>query len=122
MGFDSPHNYEDDNIDLIREADMAPLIHNARECFSFVSTLLIPIIYHRKYCYIFSLGNESEFQKELVGLGVVRLLDTNCFEKNEIFIEQEKEISASSYETFVGRYLYYADGHATKRLQNILLS
>jgi hypothetical protein len=63
MGFDSPHNYQDDNIDLIREADVAPLIHNAQECFSFVSTLLIPIIYHRKYCYVFSLGTIRNSRK-----------------------------------------------------------
>ena len=121
MGFDSPHNYQDDNIDLIREADVAPLIHNAQECFSFVSTLLIPIIYHRKYCYVFSLGDDSQFQKELIELGVARRLDANAFDGNEILGQQENKISPSAYKIFVERYLYYSDGHATERLKNILL-
>jgi len=121
MGYKSPHNYQDDNTDLIREANMASLIHNARECFSFVSTLLVPVIYHRKYCYIFSLGTDSQFQKELIELGVARGLDANRFDGKEVFTQQEGKISPSAYETFVNRYLYYTDGRATERLGNILL-
>lgn len=122
FGFDSPYNYKDENVDLIYEADMACLIHGARECFSFFSTLLIPVIYHRKYCYVFQIGEELQFQKELVKLGVARILDSDCFGREDIFNQPGDEISHSAYETFIDRYLYYTDGNATERLKNILLN
>jgi hypothetical protein len=122
FGFDSSYNYKDENIDLVYEADMACLIHGAQECFSFFSTLLIPIIYHRKYCYVFHIGADLQFQKELIELGVARNLDTDNFGREDIPDHPEREISPSAYQTFVERYLYYTDGHATERLKNILLN
>lgn len=122
FGFDSPHNYKDDNIDLVYEADMAPLIHYAKKCFSFFSTLIIPIIYHKGTCFIIHIGDDRQLQKDLVELGVARKLDADDFDAADIAEVPGDAVSEKAYQVFVERYLYYTDGKATERLKNILLS
>lgn len=114
-------DYKDDNTDLIREGNVADLIHHAEECFSFFSTLIIPIIYHKGYCYLFSLGKDRNLQKELEELGLAISLNTASFSSKDL-VESERVVNDDSYTTFVQRYLYYADGKSTWRLKNILTS
>jgi len=122
FGFDSPHNYQDENIDLIREADMAELIHGAEKCFSFFSTLIIPIIYHKGTCFLFFTGDDRELQYDLVELGAARRLDMTDFSEKDLADERPAAMVKDAYNTFIKRYLYYTDGKATERLKNILLS
>ncbi|HKZ67504.1 MAG TPA: hypothetical protein VJ111_14155, partial [Chitinophagaceae bacterium] len=114
-------NYQDENIDLVREADMASLIHYAEKCFSFFSTLIIPIVFHKRNCYLFQIGDELQMQKELVELGVSRKLDTENFTEKELTLSHEK-IDDDSYQLFIKRYLYYTDGKSTERLKKVLVS
>jgi len=122
FGFNSPYNYQDDNIDLVYEAEMAPLIHYAKKCFSFFSTLLIPIIYHKGSCFIIHIGDDRQLQKDLVELGVAQKLDAFNFRADDIAGNNENAISEKAYQAFIERYLYYTDGKATERLKNILLA
>lgn len=119
-GYNSPYNYSDDNIDLVYEADVAELIYKAKECFSFFSTLLIPIIYQKKHSYVFTVGKEYQFQRELIELGCVTKLDTENLHPSDL---GDKDTSAfeAGYKIFVERYLYFTDGKSTERLKNILL-
>lgn len=119
FGYDSPHNYVDDNIDLVKEANMAEEIHYAEKCFSFFSTLIIPVIYHKGSCFLFHIGEDRELQKDLVELGVAIRLETGSFEKDQI-ANAEAKVSEESYNEFVRRYLYYTDGKSTERLKNVL--
>ena len=118
-GYKSPYNYKDHNIDLIYDTDLAILIHNAETCFSFFSTLLIPIIFSKKHCYIFTVGEELQLQKELSTLGLVSILDIERFNKRDISIKPPKK-KESNFQIFVERYLYYTDGKSTCRLKEIL--
>jgi hypothetical protein len=118
-GYDSPYNYSDDNIDLICETDMAGLIYGARECFSFFSTLLIPIIYQKKHCYVFTVGKEYQLQRELIELGCVTKLDTENLNPSEL-VKSDHSTFQAGYKTFVERYLYFTDGMSTQRLKSIL--
>lgn len=120
-GFDSPYNYKDDNIDLIYDEDVVPLILNAEKCFSFYSTLIIPIIYKKKFCYLFDTGMKIALQDELVELGVALMLKTNSFTPDDLSVHKG-DGSDKGYETFIERYLYYTDGNATGRLKNILIN
>lgn len=122
FGYDSPHNYQDDNIDLIRETNVAELIHGSEKCFSFFSTLIIPIVYHKGLCYIFHIGSDRNLQKELVDLGVAVKLTAENFENEMSAAPESVNISNEGYKVFIERFLYYTDGKATERLKNILSS
>ncbi|NCT75338.1 MAG: hypothetical protein GXC78_12445 [Chitinophagaceae bacterium] len=119
FGYDSVHNYQDDNIDLIREADIGRLIFEAAACFSFFSTLLIPVIYAKGFCHIFHIGEDRHLQAELVELGVGIKLDVFNFSESDLVYSSET-ISEMAQKVFVERYLYYPDGHATERLCKVL--
>ncbi|MBP7556171.1 MAG: hypothetical protein KA821_07910 [Chitinophagaceae bacterium] len=119
FGYDSVHNYQDENIDLIRETDMARLIFDAAACFSFFSTLLIPVIYAKGFCHIFHIGEDRHLQTELVELGVGVKLNTFNFSESDIVYSRET-ISGAAQRIFVERYLYNPDGRATERLYKVL--
>jgi hypothetical protein len=119
--YNSSYNYQDDNIDLIRETDIANLIYGAKECFSFFSTLLIPVIHQKKHCYIFSTGKEYQLQRELIELGCVSKLETENFTSSKL-LENKPNGFKPGCKTFIARYLYFTDGRSTERLKNILLS
>lgn len=121
FGYDSAYNYQDDNIDLVREADIASLIFYADKCFSFFSSLIIPIVYHKKGCYLFNFGSNLQLQKELVELGVARELKPESFGEKDLSMNHHK-IDENAYTQFVERYLYYTDGNSTERLKNVLIS
>ncbi|MCZ2459942.1 MAG: hypothetical protein LC128_09990 [Chitinophagales bacterium] len=119
-GFDSPYNYKDENIDLIKETDIVSLIQKADKCLGFYSTLLFPIVYLKKHCIVFDLGIDIANQQELVDLGVVTKLDLDSFTEEQLFppVNTKKYEKASA--EFIRRYLYYTDGKATERLKKIL--
>lgn len=119
FGYESPHNYTDENIDLIRDGDIASLIYHAEKCFSFFSTLIIPIIYHKKSCFIFHIGQDRQLQDDLVRLGVGIRLEALSFTEADITTNQP-ELPEEIYREFVSRYLYFTDGRSTQRLGNIL--
>ncbi len=119
FGYQSPDNYSDANTDLLFETDMAAEIHYAEKCFSFFSTLLIPVIYHRGYCYLFHIGEDRNLQKELVELGLAVKLETNDFMAEQLPAPKINRTD-SAFQTFVERYLYYTDGQSTTRLKNVL--
>lgn len=122
FGYDSPYNYRDDNIDLVKDADMAELIHNAEQCFSFFSTLIIPIIYHKGFCNIFFMGSDRNMQQELVDLGVARKLTVDNFEEEMEMIVQHTLTHNEGYQAFIEMFLYITDGKATQRLSKVLTS
>lgn len=119
-GFNSPHNYKDENIDLIYDADIVPLIMNAEKCFSFYSTLVIPIIYKKKFCYLFDTGMKIALQDELVELGVAKLLNAKSFDLSDLGVDSN--VPEEGYRVFIERYLYFTDGKSTERLKNILIA
>jgi hypothetical protein len=118
-GYDSEYNYRDNNIELIRHADITALISKARRCFSFYSTLLIPIIFKKHHCFVFDVGLQIALQTELIELGVITKLDFKYFSLSEIQAPV-KMPSPEAYNTFIERYIYITDGKATQRLKLIL--
>lgn len=119
-GYNSPLNYEDENVDLIREADMAALIHGAEKVLSFFSTLIVPAIYHKGNCYIIYTGDDRKFQDELVELGVATKLDAYNFSQSDFDKELPADKQSEHFKVFIERYLYYTDGKAGQRLKAIL--
>ncbi|MCR6722486.1 MAG: hypothetical protein NVV59_19835 [Chitinophagaceae bacterium] len=119
-GYFSEHNYQDDNIDLIREADMAALIHHADKVLSFFSTLIVPAIYHKGYCHIIYTGDDRKFQDELVELGVATKLDAYDFDESDLEKGLEVNKESENFRIFIERYLYYTDGKASQRLKELL--
>lgn len=118
--FTSPNNYQDENIDLIYDADIAPLLLNAEKCFSFYSTLIIPIIFKKRFCYLFDMGMRIALQDELVELGVAKMLNAKDFDSADLM--NSIQTSEKGYQTFIERYLYFTDGSSTERLKNILIA
>ncbi|MEO7800528.1 MAG: hypothetical protein ABIR81_00935 [Ginsengibacter sp.] len=121
-GYDSELNYVDDsNIDIITETDIAKLIFEAKVCLSFYSTLLIPIIYQKKFCYVFHFGLQIGLQTDLVELGLVKLLSLDDFTAEDLHSDNYfLNYDAQSYKTFIDRYLYFVDGKSTERLKMVL--
>ena len=119
-GFESSYNYKNDNIDLVKEADIVSLVQEAKKCLGFYSTLLFPIVYLKKHCIVFDLELDIANQRELVDLGVVTKLDIDHFTEDQLF----PQINSKEYEyaaaEFIRRYLFYTDGKAMERLKNIL--
>ena len=119
-GFDSPYNFEDENIDLVKEADMVSLIREAEKCMGFYSTLLFPVVYLKKHCIVFDLELNIANQQELVELGVVTKLNIDYFNNEDLFPNIESKAFDKASATFINRYIYNTDGKATDRLKNIL--
>ncbi|MEZ5035247.1 MAG: hypothetical protein R2796_09685 [Chitinophagaceae bacterium] len=119
-GFNSPYNYEDENIDLVKEADMVGLIRDAEKCLGFYSTLLFPIVYLKKHCIVFDLELNIANQQELVELGVVTKLDIDNFTEEQLFPQINSEKYEKAASEFMQRYFYHTDGKAMQRLKDIL--
>src|SRR5690606_293023 len=102
--------------------DILQQVNMAKRCFSFYSTLLIPIIYIKHHCIVFDLGLDIGLQKELIELGVVTKLDVVNFTYEQLTSEHSDRYSDESYKEFVLRYINYNDGKATNRLKRILQS
>ncbi len=120
-GYDSTFNYEDDNIELLKDIDIVKEIVQSKRCFSFYSTLLIPIIFIKQHCIVFDLGLDIGLQRELIELGVVISLSLNSFNEEEVTKVYDVRRDVDAYNEFVRRYLYFTDGRSTERLKNILI-
>jgi hypothetical protein len=121
-GYNSTYNYQDDNMELLKEIDILHQISQAKRCFSFYSTLLIPIIYIKRHCIVFDLGLDIGLQRELIELGVATRLDITGFTYEELIADHSGKKSEEAYKEFITRYLYKTDGEATSRLKEILQS
>lgn len=119
-GYNSPHNYTEDNIDLVYETNIASLIFYAEKCFSFYSSLLVPVIFAKRYCYVFDVGLKMDMQDELVELDVVKRLRAESFVEEDI--REPATASPENFRIFLARYLYLPDASATLRLKKILLN
>jgi hypothetical protein len=110
----------DENIEWLREVpDMVSLIKNSLGCFGFFSTLLIPAVYYKK-TILFKMSN-SDFQQNLLKMGVIDLLDFYQFEPENIHFERITKESSCLHK-FEEEYFYKTDGKAIQRLQSELES
>jgi hypothetical protein len=119
-----PENYasswlpSNDNIEYIRDtSEIEKLIKNAKGCFGFFSTLLIPAIYYNKVV-LFRISN-SNFQKHMNNLKLVSVLNFFNFGLSDInfdtIFKQPENLSV-----FESDYFYILDGRAVERLKNVL--
>lgn len=121
-GYNSNYNYQDDNMELLKGTDILRQVLQAKRCFSFYSTLLIPIIYVKHHCIVFDLGLDIGLQRELIELGAATKLDIADFSFGQVTADHSDEKDEKAYCEFIRRYLYNTDGKATERLKEILQS
>jgi hypothetical protein len=119
-GYNSTYNYQDENMDLLKETDILQQVRGAARCFSFYSTLLIPIIYIKHHCIVFDMGLDIGLQRELIELGVVTSLNISGFTCQQLTAPVNANQNEAAYKEFIQRYLYKTDGQATSRLKEIL--
>jgi hypothetical protein len=122
-----PFNYEKaglfthPNICFYRnlaEDELTSMIKNAEGCFSFYSTLCVPIVCLKK---LYQIKFFDVFFKELVELEITPILDFHTFTAANISFDNFK-VNEHGLEKFIHKYLYKADGKATSRLKNLLLN
>jgi hypothetical protein len=110
---------EHPNIDFIKDADVVPLLMQARGVMGGNSTLMIPALYF-KPCCLFSFGEMEDFQESIQELGMAPLLNAFQFEAEDIRL-MDWEKAPEALEAFVTRYLYKPDGQAADRIKKVLL-
>lgn len=111
-------------IEWIREASLPDLIRNARGCFGFSSTLILPAVAINRVV-LFSLrerggGEHPDLARDLVELGVAKEVPLSGWDEQAISFDG-LEPGAGRWDTFVDRYLYKPDGRATERLLEFLV-
>ncbi|HEY0354919.1 MAG TPA: polysialyltransferase family glycosyltransferase [Flavisolibacter sp.] len=108
--------FSDDNIDYIQDANMVPLIKNAKGVFGTTSTLMLPAIFF-KPCFLL-LIHDSSFQKDMLEMGLANGADFFEFRPADIIFK--KEVNSQHKHKFVYSYLFKTDGQSVERLRQIL--
>lgn len=115
-GYHYNFNLQDDNIDLVYDTDTPQLIYSAEDCYSFYSTLVIPVIFYKGFCNLLDAGFNVSTQDELLDLGVVNKIRISDLDTEATF----KKNAVLNYDEFIKRYIYIEDANATNRLKEVL--
>ena len=106
-------------IQYVRNADIGPLIQDARACIGFDSTLVIPAIIARPtMLFELSASTLMASARELGVAIVVRGLE--CSDEELDALLESEERTAEPIEKFTTLFAHSADGHATQRLARAL--
>ncbi|MFT3909283.1 MAG: polysialyltransferase family glycosyltransferase [Ferruginibacter sp.] len=121
-----PWNYENKNliqhpnIEYVRKVDddaLHALIRNCEGCFSFYSTLILPVL---AFTPVVQIEYDGIYLKPAKEKGLTPVIDFYSFEKSDIhFPSKEMEEQGKKSLEYL---LYKTDGNAVKRLEAILLA
>jgi hypothetical protein len=108
---------KDENMEWIKDADVAGLVRGAEGCFGTTSSLLLPAAVLKPLC-LFEVMSSS-LLADLSKRGLAVVLDFFGFEPQDIRFSSadNRSIACSS---FVEDYLYKTDGRAVERLMEVL--
>ncbi len=104
---------------IMHSAELTDIIFEAKACFGFFSTLLIPVIFFKK-CILFETGIQTT-QRDWEQLGMVKNVDFFKFIPEDIDFSQIQE-SGKKTEEYVTKYLFKADANSTQRLKEVFIS
>jgi hypothetical protein len=110
---------KNDNIDYVKQVDIADMISNACGVFGFSSTLLIPAIFVKRAC-IFKLNNFSDIHQVLAEIGYCKVLDFHALKLNDIAFNEAP--SESQVKDFIKYFLFKLDLDGLLRLKTVLHS
>jgi len=105
-----------DNIEYLREYNIAELIANAKACFMLNLSTLSPLAMYYSKCIYFNT-EINPYDKELIESEYIPAYNFYTFDPSELIF---KELPSEVKKEIKKRYLYSTDGKATERLQNIL--
>jgi hypothetical protein len=109
----------DDNIIYGRAVRVGPLLRQAQGCFGIMSTL-VTVVPCLNRCIVFQLPNQP-FQEDFIGRGMAGGLPFHEFQPQDIDFDRVKP-DPTALAAYVEHYLYKADGKATERLRDLLMS
>jgi hypothetical protein len=105
-----------DNIEYLREYNIAELIANAKACFLINLSTLSPLAMYYSKCIYFDT-EINPYDKELIENEYIPTYNFNTFDPSELIF---KELTSEVKKEIKKNYLYSTDGKATERLSKIL--
>lgn len=122
-----PYSYQDPvpeklpgNIEFVRnlpDAALHKLIHDARSCFSFYSTMTLPVICFKQ---TYQIAFDGVYYKDLEENGISKNIDFYTFQASDINFSSW-QVNKPALDDMIRENLYATDGNSTVRLKNYLL-
>lgn len=107
----------DPRIDWLRDADLGVELRGARGCFALPTTLIVVAVLLADTCIL--SPHPDPLVDDLVKRGATNVVDLATFEPTRALLRPALR-HGPTYDAFVARYLYAADGRAVERLAEVL--